>query len=221
MVKKHVIDFSKVKGGGGQFTKRRVTEGDYKARITKVEDAESSSDGGDMWLFTIELVDKARATYPYYCKLEKSSYWKVRGIFEAAGVVVPNKKVAADPTKLVKKLIGISLQDTEYEGRQQSEIGAVFPLSELSGKHGASDDEEEVEEEEDDEEESEEEESEDEDEDEDEEEESEAEKKKRLKRERARKRREAREKKAKKKKDEDEEEEEDEDELEELEIEEL
>lgn len=233
MVKKAVINFKGVKSGGGSFTKRRVPEGDYRATVTKVEDAEAKGDSEDMWLFTVELKDKARATYPYYCKLVKNQYWKIRNLFEAAGLVVPDKKVSVDPSKVVGKTIGVTLVDTEYDGKLQSEIASVFPPSEIGGPGRADDDDDEEEEEEEDtdsgsDEEEEEEEEEtstddsDDEEDEEEDDEDEEEKKRKAKRARAKARKEkqaAEKKKAKKKKDEDEEE--DDDELEELEIEDL
>jgi len=123
-----VIDLTNVKDGGN-FNKKRMPEGDYPARITKVEDAKSSGDEGFMWLFTI-AVDKG-GTYPYYCKLQENQLWKVRNLCIAAGMNVPKKKLKLDPEKLVGKRIAVTLEDDEYEGKKQSVVQATFPLSEL------------------------------------------------------------------------------------------
>jgi hypothetical protein len=135
-----VIDLTHVKDGGN-FNKKRMPEGDYPARIMKVEDTKSGSDEGFMWLFTIQ-VDKG-GTYPYYCKLQENQLWKVRNLCIAAGMNVPKKRVKLDPEKLVGKRIAVTLEDDEYEGKKQSNIAATFPLSELDD-YAAGDDEDAV-----------------------------------------------------------------------------
>ncbi len=124
-----VIDLTNVKDGGN-FNKKRMPEGDYAARITKVEDTKSGADEGFMWLFTIVL-EKGTGTYPYYCKLVENQLWKVRNLCIAAGMNVPKKRLKLDPEKLVGKRIAVTLEDDEYEGKKQSNIAATFPLSEL------------------------------------------------------------------------------------------
>ncbi len=153
MVSAHNLDFTNVRDGG-QFNKKRRPEGDYKARITKVEDKESKQ-GKPMWLFTIEVKDKSgTGTYPYYCVLEETQLWKLRAIFGAAGVVIPKKRVRVDRNKLVGKYIGVTLQDTEYNDKIQSEVQWAIPASEVQSDADASDiddtedEEEEVDEEE-------------------------------------------------------------------------
>lgn len=141
------LDFTNVKDGG-QFNKRHFPEGDYKARITKVEDKESKA-GKPMWLFSIEIKNKGGlGTYPYYCVLEESQLWKLRSLFAAAGVVIPKKRVRVDPNKLVGKWIGVTLQDTEYNEKLQSEVQFAIPVSALQ----ADADDEDIDETEDDEE---------------------------------------------------------------------
>lgn len=146
-----VIDFTNVKDStGAAFSKRRMPAGDYAARIVKVQDAESKKDGGFQWLFTIALEGHPTAKYPYYCKLEENQLWKVRNICIAAGLNVPKKKVKLDPSKLLDKLIAVTLEDDEYDGKSQSVIAAVFPPSELedAGEPEVDDEDEEDEEEE-------------------------------------------------------------------------
>lgn len=130
------IDLTNVKDGGN-FNKRHVPDGDYPARVTKVEDAESKSDGIFMWLFTIQT--DAGGTYPYYCKIQENQLWKVRNLCIAAGMNVPKKRLKLDPEKLVGKRIAVSLETEEYEGKKQSSVNATFPLSELDNYAGAED----------------------------------------------------------------------------------
>lgn len=135
------LDFTNVKEGGN-FSKKRMPLGDYLAKVTKVEDAMPSdtSDKTPMWLFTLQLVSTPSATYPYYCKLQENQLWKVRNLLVAAGLNVPKKKIGVDPNKLTGKLVAVSLDDAEYNGKEQSEIGAIFSPKELDAEVDTSDD---------------------------------------------------------------------------------
>lgn len=125
------VDFSGVKDRGN-FNPKHVAEGDYAAKIVKVEDGESKKDGTFQYIFTIKLNKFSQASYPYYCKLQENQLWKLRNIATAAGLNVPKKRMKFDPNKVVGKSIGVTLEDDEYEGRMKSTIGAVFPISELA-----------------------------------------------------------------------------------------
>jgi hypothetical protein len=127
-----LIDFSNVKEGGQSFNKKRVPSGDYLAKITKVEDRPSKSDGVMQWLFTIELVNQyTDRKYPFYCKLVENQLWKLRNLCLAAGMPIPKKKIKLDPNRLVGKLIGVTMEDDEYDGKPQSNVSATFPASEI------------------------------------------------------------------------------------------
>lgn len=131
-----VIDLTNVKEGGN-FNKKRQPEGDYPARITKVEDAPAKGDGTFQWCFTIQV---KTGTYPYYCKMQENQLWKIRNLCIAAGLNVPKKRIKLDPEKLVGKQIAVTLEDDEYEGKKQSNIAATFPLSELDDYSAEDDD---------------------------------------------------------------------------------
>jgi hypothetical protein len=135
-----VLNFEGV-SEGSEFRPRRKPEGDYYATITAVKDHKSGKTGDEMWCFTVKVHGDARAAYPYYVGLDADSLWKARGLFVAAGIKVPPKRLKADPNKVVGKVIGIALVDDEYEGRPKSTIDAIFPaddmddpLNERSGK---------------------------------------------------------------------------------------
>lgn len=127
---KKVVDFSNVKDQS-QFNTRRVPEGDYRARIVKVEDGQSKKDDTFQYIFTIKLLKYSSSAYPYYCKLQENQLWKLRNILVAAGMSVPKKRITLDPNKVVGKEIGVAMADDEYEGKEKSVIDAVFPVSEL------------------------------------------------------------------------------------------
>lgn len=127
-----IVDFSNVKEGGATFMKKRVPSGDYLARVTKVQDS-PAKDGIHQWLYTVVLENKfSDRKFPYYCKLQENQLWKLRNLFLAAGIPVPKKKFKLDPSRIVGKLIAVTMEDDEYEGKAQSNVASVFPASELS-----------------------------------------------------------------------------------------
>ena len=152
-VTKRNLDFTNVKDGGGRWNKRRFPEGDYRAKITAVEDGESKA-GNPMWIFTIEVKYKGQVgTYALYCVLDEKNLWKLRSLFAAAGIVLAKKRLSIDPNRIVGKEIGVTLEDTEYQDKLQSQVAATLPLSEIaSAEEDATDDDEEDEDEEEDEE---------------------------------------------------------------------
>jgi hypothetical protein len=141
-----VMDFTNVREGGGEFNKLHQRAGGYVATVTKVKDAPAKSDGTMQWLFTLKA---GAGTYPYYCKHVENQLWKVRNLFVAAGLNVPKKRVKVDPNLVVGKKVGIILEDDEYDGRAQSNIQAIVPLSELEESPPDDDDDDEDEDEKD------------------------------------------------------------------------
>lgn len=123
---KMTVDFTNVKERS-EFNKKRQPEGDYKGKIVKVEDVKAKDDT-PQWLYTIEV---GKGVYPYYCKHQENQFWKIRNLLIAAGKNVPKKRINVDPNSIVGREIGVTLEDAEYEGRPQSDIAAVLPLSEL------------------------------------------------------------------------------------------
>jgi hypothetical protein len=137
------LDFTNVKEAGN-FNKKHYPSGDYLGKVMKVEDAKSKEGGDPMWLFTIKV---QAGTYPYYCKLNQDNQlWKIRNLMVAAGAPVPKKRQSVDPNRVVGAEIGVTLDETEYKDKLQSEVAAVFPASELDQDDSveATDDEEDV-----------------------------------------------------------------------------
>jgi hypothetical protein len=124
------VDFSNVKDAGN-FNTKRIPAGDYLAKIIKVEDGESKKDNAFQYVFTIKVMKHASASYPYYCKLQENQLWKLRNLLVAAGQNIPKKRFKVDPSKVVGKMIGVTIEDAEYNDKEKSEIGSVFPASEL------------------------------------------------------------------------------------------
>lgn len=132
-----IVDFTNVKDGG-QFNKRRIPEGDYLGYVARVQDTESKADGEFMYLFTIKLKKYADVAFPYYCKLSENQLWKLRNLFQSAGIPIAKKKIKVDPTRLLNRPLAIAISDDEYEGKAQSTISAIFSAAELDVSAGAS-----------------------------------------------------------------------------------
>jgi hypothetical protein len=127
------VDLTDVKDGGN-FRPRRKPEGDYRAKIVKVDDHTPKSAGSvPGWVLTIQVEGDGRSTYPYYLNPAKNQVWKIGAICRAAGLNVKNARIRFDPNKLVNKAIGIALMDEEYNDRLKSVIDDVFPVSEVGG----------------------------------------------------------------------------------------
>lgn len=128
---KQTIDFTNVKDGGN-FNKKHYPDGDYPGKILDVKDTVKKDDKSKkMWLFSIRV---GAGTYPYYCQLgDEKLFWKIRNLFEAAGFTVPKKRMGIDPNKLIGKPIGVTLQETEYDDKLQSEVAGVLTISEVEG----------------------------------------------------------------------------------------
>lgn len=131
------LDFTNVKEQS--FNKKHQKPGDYAGKVKAVQDAKSKADDEAMWLFTIEA---GSGSYPYYCKLDPDSLWKVRNLFAAAGFTVPKKRVKIDPNKVVGKAVGVTLDDEEYKGKMQSVVAGIIPMSEIQGDADEDEDEE-------------------------------------------------------------------------------
>jgi hypothetical protein len=125
-----VVDFTNVKDAP-DIKPKRLPAGDYAFKILKYNATVTQENKNKMWTFILQPKDNKSATYPYRCILSANSLWKLRNLMVAAGIAVPKKKVRVDPEKLIGREVAGTLVDSEYDGREQSEIDAVFPMDEL------------------------------------------------------------------------------------------
>jgi hypothetical protein len=139
------LDFSNVKERG-PVNPVHQSEGDYKGHVKQVLDIEMGSDKRPAWMF---VIDAGKGSYPLRCGFNENELWKIRNLFVACGIAVPKKRVKVDPSKVVGRDLGVTLEDHEYEGRLSSQVSATFPVSELDGVDGepVDDEDEEAEEE--------------------------------------------------------------------------
>lgn len=144
------VDFSDVKESSG-INPKQQDEGDYLARIIKVEMKKTKEKNEPMALILFQDANMRSAVYPYYCTFTDNMLWKIRNAFIAAGVPVPKSKGKIDLGKLINKEVGITLEDDEYDGKMKSVISAVFHKDELEPTEAEDDDFEDDEEEDEDE----------------------------------------------------------------------
>jgi hypothetical protein len=130
--KAKVMDMTDVKERG-PFNPVRQESGDYLAKIVDVFETDSKA-GDPMWVFAVQLDEQKSAVYPMYCLLNPDNFWKIRMMCVATGMAIPKKRIKIEPAKLIGKMIGISLEDDEYDGKMKSVIDKAFPKSELGGK---------------------------------------------------------------------------------------
>lgn len=126
--KPRTVDTTEVKDSSG-FNPARLPEGSYRAKISDVADHKSKA-GAEMWVYTIS-VPGTRSVFAYYVPLEGKAVWKLDRLFSAAGKPLPRKRNTVDPNSILGREIGIELEDSEYNGKEQSQITAVFSASQV------------------------------------------------------------------------------------------
>ena len=124
------LDFTKVKERG-PVNPIQQPEGDYKGKVKSVTDIQMGADKRDAWMFIVEV---GKGTYPIRCGFNENELWKIRNLFVGAGIAVPKKRVKVDPSRVIGRDIGVTLEDHEYDGKVSSQISATFPVTELDGE---------------------------------------------------------------------------------------
>lgn len=125
------VDFTGVEQRGST----RVPEGDYVAKIRKVEKVNAKSSGNPMLVCRFELVsgpsDVQGKQLVDRHVLTKDSLWTLRNMLEAIGYKVPASQMKLDVDKmLIGKTLGVTVVDgDEYKGKIRSEIADYLPAS--------------------------------------------------------------------------------------------
>ena len=151
------VDFSGVdpdirRGGGAAH----IPEGDYLAKIVSSEIRESEKSGSRYisWKLAITTPAEFKGKQIYtIASLKPEALWNFRNLIHAAtGKNVAGKAINVDTSALEGKVIAITVEDDEYEGKVRSRVVDTRPKDELELESETEDDEEEEEEEEEDEE---------------------------------------------------------------------
>lgn len=129
------LDFTNVKSSG----KIRVPEGDYLAKIKKVEKTKSKSGGNPMLVVEFMLLSGDNGTQGKTIRdnhvLTENSLWTLRNMLEAVGYKVPAGPMKFTDKMVLGKKVGLTLIDgEEYKGRISSEVGDYISPSVLGNK---------------------------------------------------------------------------------------
>lgn len=142
-----VVDFSGVDSTGGRV---RIPEGDYRVRVKSVKhDTSKAGNAMLVWEFEVSEGKHAGKVLRDRTVLQANSLWKLKQLLEAMGVEVPSKRVALRLEKYLKKELGVTTVDDEYEGKISSKVGDYISTDVLDESSEEDEDEVEDEEEED------------------------------------------------------------------------
>lgn len=109
-----------------------IPEGDWGAKVKKVE--EDEGDAGPYLRWTFEITDEGKyegkSPKPYVTSFAENSLWNLRGLLEALDVEIPEEAFEIDPDDMVDRELIITIRHDEYEGRPQSEVAGFMPIDE-------------------------------------------------------------------------------------------
>lgn len=146
------VDFGGVdkeirRGGGAPH----IPEGDYLAKIIDSEVRESEKSGSRYlsWKLTVAQGEFKGKTLYHITSLKPEALWNLRNFIHAAtGKNVAGKALNVDTSALEGKVIAVTVEDDEYEGKVRSRIVDTRPKDELEADSDEEETEEEDEEEE-------------------------------------------------------------------------
>lgn len=150
------VDFSKVEArreGGGKAV--HVPEGDYLVQVVGCEQRHKKDDETSKYLsWRLKIIrpekyaSKSGVIY-FTTSLKEEALWNLRNFLEDLGLKVPSSSVKIPIAKIVenKMVLGVTLEDDEYNEKVKSSVAATFKKSEFEDT-GEEEEEEESEEEE-------------------------------------------------------------------------
>lgn len=126
----------KMGGGGGSV---RIAEGDYRAKIAKIEQTETKDDGRSMLVLHYKISDGKQKGKVIKDRIvlvasdeKKDTLWKLRQVLEALGKKIPDKAFNLNIDGIIGGEVAITVVDGDpYKNRIKSEIGDVNDLSVL------------------------------------------------------------------------------------------
>lgn len=141
------VDFSGVEAR----TTVRVPEGDYTAKLVKIQKTNAKTgDKNPMLVVDFEFTSGGKGVQGQRIRdrhiLIKDSLWTLRNMLEAMGLKVPNGKMNIKEGQLVGRTVGLTVIDgDEYKGKIKSEVGDYIPADAVGNivQEDSSDDEEE------------------------------------------------------------------------------
>ena len=111
----------------------KVPEGDYTAKLVKMEKTNAKSgDKNPMLVVDFEFTSGGKGVVGQRIRdrhiLIKDSLWTLRNMLEAMGLKVPNGKMNIKEGQLIGRAVGLTVIDgDEYKGKIRSEVGDYIP----------------------------------------------------------------------------------------------
>jgi hypothetical protein len=142
-----IFDFSEVEEGGGRT---RVKEGDYRAKIVKVEQKDSQA-GNSMLVVTYEILEGKKTKGKKLvdrCMLTGKGAFRLRNLLQAIGKDTGKvKRGKLNYLSLVDEELIVTAEDEEYDNKMYSKVSDYMSLDDVDDED--EDDDEESEEEDD------------------------------------------------------------------------
>lgn len=106
----------------------RIPAGDYAMNCVNVEH-QISSTGNPMymWVFSVVEGDYAGREFRTYTVLKENALWKLAEVLEALGIGKAGDTVRFKKRDVIGKTVMGTLQDSEYNGTERSEITTLAP----------------------------------------------------------------------------------------------
>ena len=111
----------------------KVPEGDYVAKLVKIEQTKAKSSGNPMLVCDFEFRSGGKGVEGQKIRdrhiLTKESLWTLRNMLECMGLKVPNGKMNLQEKQIKGRQVGLTIVDgEEYRGRIRSEIADYLPV---------------------------------------------------------------------------------------------
>lgn len=120
-----VIDFTNVEEGG--FS---VPNGDYIVKVKKIEQKTSQSSGAPYFnweLMILQGPSKGKKLF-HITSLKAEALFNLRNTLTACGISVPKGKLNIDLKGLINKVMGVTVINEKYEGKDRPKIKETWPV---------------------------------------------------------------------------------------------
>ena len=123
------VDFTGVESGGS----RVVPDGEYTAKITEIEEKQSSTDN-PMLVFKFKITGpKAKGSLLWdNISLLDQALFKLRAILDCLKIEAPDSEMDVVHSDLIGEEIGVSIINEIYEGKKRPKVAEYIPADSVS-----------------------------------------------------------------------------------------
>lgn len=110
-----------------------IPDGVYKVKCIDIEQSVSKG-GNPMFIWTFEVAEGEKAGFQtkVFTAITPAAMWKVAETVQALGIGQTGQTVKFKRTDVINKECGALIEQTEYNGRLNSQISRVMTLKELA-----------------------------------------------------------------------------------------